>query len=277
MVYVWDGVQATAGVPYVWDGSQAHDATMRAIPVGYRSVGHMLAQDTFYWAHRGGSAVVPEMSLYAYTRAADQGFGGLEVSVNRTSDGVWFGLHDATLLRTSGVDIDPATVTWAEVQQYAIAPPSGYPQPSRPYMRLEEVLEAYGESHVLILDPKVQLSRGAELLDLALQYVPSYRLIAKYSGMTSNTSFASAAHARGITTWGYFYEDTIGNVPTKHEQWDILGMEWGASQATWDSILSYGKPVVAHICATRSAADTAIAKGASGIQTSGIFNVLTRG
>jgi PKD repeat protein len=271
---VWDGAQAVQSTVYVWDGAQAVPATMRAVPHGYQSVSAMLAEDTFYWAHRGGSAVVPEMSLYAYTRAADQGFGGLEVSLARTSDGVWFGLHDTTLLRTSGVDLDPTTMTWAEVQQYTIAAPPGYPQPSQPYMRIEELIEAYGDTHVLIVDPKYQLANSAALLDYLLTLMPASRLIAKYAG--NGQTLADIARPRGIVSWGYYYESSWSANKSFASAWDLIGMEWNASQATWDDVLLEGKPTVAHICATRSAADTGIAKGADGIQASGIFNVLTR-
>ena len=67
-----------------------------------RSIDAMLAaEDGFYWAHRGGSASFPEHSLHAYTQSVLRGFGSLEISLNRTADGVWFGLHDANLDRTS--------------------------------------------------------------------------------------------------------------------------------------------------------------------------------
>lgn len=62
----------------------------------------MLSQPMFYVAHRGGSREWPEMSLHAYTQAGFWGVGALEVSLARTSDGVWFGLHDADINRTSG-------------------------------------------------------------------------------------------------------------------------------------------------------------------------------
>ena len=42
-------------------------------------------------------------------------------------------------------------MTWAEVQEYQITCGPGGAQP---YMRLQDLLEAYGRSHVLILDPK---------------------------------------------------------------------------------------------------------------------------
>lgn len=274
-VFHWNGTSAEPSSMYVYDGSTAQVATFREVPRGYLSVTEMLAQDTFYWAHRGGSAVVPEMSLYAYARAADQGFGGLEVSLARTSDGVWFGLHDQTLDRTSNVTgMDPETMTWAEVQEYRIILPQAYPQPHRPYMRIEEMVEAYGHTHVFIVDPKHALDKSDELFDYLLSVMPSDRIIAKYWGPSS--TLADTVRPKNIQSWGYYYESTWDTDKANAGDWDMLGMQWDASQATWDDVISYGKPTVAHVCATRAAADTAIAKGADGIQTSGIFDVLTR-
>ena len=87
----------------------------------------MLAQSCFYCAHRGGSRDFPEMSLYAYGQSALVGYPALEISLARTSDGVWFGLHDASLDRTSfntgggsGTTYVAASMTWAQVQSYYI-------------------------------------------------------------------------------------------------------------------------------------------------------------
>jgi hypothetical protein len=273
-VSVWDGTVANPAEVYVWDGSSGHKAaSVETVAWGSVSVEAMLSVDTFYWAHRGGSAVWPEMSLWSYTQSAVRGVHAFEVSLARTSDGVWFGLHDETINRTSvsaPLNSVASSMTWAQVQRYRI----DYRAPSQPYMRLEDICDAYGSSHVLVLDPKYQLFKGAEMLDLALERVPPTRLIGKYSGMTDNTSFVSACRARGVKTWGYFYNKDLASIPSKQGQWDFLGMEWDAPQATWDSILSYRKPVIAHIVPTRVAADVAVAKGAHGCQISNPMNVL---
>jgi glycerophosphoryl diester phosphodiesterase len=57
--------------------------------------GHSLLDTRpFYVAHRGGSADWPEQSMLAYRSAVACGVDALEVSLARSADGVWFGLHD---------------------------------------------------------------------------------------------------------------------------------------------------------------------------------------
>jgi Glycerophosphoryl diester phosphodiesterase family len=270
-IYIWDGGKAVAGDTFVTTDTVPMDSNTRAIPYGYPSVDEMLAAAPFHWAHRGGSGDFPEMSLYAYTRSADWGYGGLEVSVNRTSDNVWFGLHDQTLLRTSGVDIDPTTITWAQLQQYRIELPG---KPSVPYMPLIEMIVRYGRTHVFIVDPKYRLSEGGVLLDWMTARMPASRIIGKYSG--NGTTFANMCRPRGIKSWGYYYAASYDGFRQYFSAWDMLGMEWDAPQAVWNDMLSYNKPVIAHICASRAEADDGIAKGAAGIQTSGVMAVKDR-
>ena len=43
-----------------------------------------------------------EDSIHAYRQSVAHGYRALEISVARSADGVWFGLHDTTLDRTSG-------------------------------------------------------------------------------------------------------------------------------------------------------------------------------
>ena len=252
---------------------------VRSFPQGYASVSAMLAASPFYIAHRGGSANWPEMSLHAYTQAGFWGVGALEFSIARTSDGVWFGLHDETLDRTSGTSGFVASEhTWAEVQAYQItaAYTDDTGQPTRPYMRWEDLMDAYYSTHVIFIDPKHALSHITELLDMmdALPGTPTDHLVAKYFGLTN--AWPTAAKARGYTTWGYFYEADVGSLPTYQANWDILGMDYQANGAAWAAALSYGKPVIGFLIADSTAATTAITNGADGLMVSGVTQVIPR-
>ncbi|MFP3435407.1 hypothetical protein SB781_37230, partial [Paraburkholderia sp. SIMBA_061] len=80
------------------------------------------------------------------------------ISLARTSDGVWFGLHDETLDRTSGTSgFVAADHTWAEVQTHLIssAETNDPTQAPQPYLRFDELVEAYGSTHTIFVDPKV--------------------------------------------------------------------------------------------------------------------------
>jgi Glycerophosphoryl diester phosphodiesterase family len=274
----WDG--ATMGPdlePAFWDG-----ATMRAlvppflvIPEGYADVTDMLSRPMVYMAHRGGSADYPQMSLRAYTQAAVEGFGCLELPGGRTLDGVIFGSGDnGTLNEEAGIpgnDLVIADMTWAEVQAYTIAPPSQHPERQRqPFMRIEELVEAYGPTHIIMFDPKtINSSYYPQILDYMDANGGPDRWLGKWVG--SNQTWSDALHARGYTAWGAFYDsDDQAMVTAAQVQWDLLGFNYGASQTDWDFILSFGKPVYAHVCPTQVAVDTGVAKGAVGAQVSGI-------
>jgi glycerophosphoryl diester phosphodiesterase len=251
---------------------------VRPVPTGYGTVSAMLSQTPFYIAHRGGSDDWPEMSLYAYTQSAFWGMGALEVSLGRSSDGIWFGLHDGTLDRTSGTTgFTASDHTWAEIQQYQITvKPANGPANPQPYMRLEEILAVYYSSHVIMVDPKNATAFMSELLDKldAMPGTPTNKFIVKYYGVS--TSVSTPARARGYKAWGYFYQTDSANFAAYQGNWDLLGMDYLADQATWNSILSYGKPVIGHTIPNLAAANTIIGYGASGMMVSGIQETVTR-
>lgn len=252
---------------------------VRPFPTGYSTVTDMLATSPFYIAHRGGSANWPEMSLYAYTQAGFWGAQALEVSLARTSDGVWFGLHDDTLDRTSGTTGFVASAhTWAEVQAYQItaASTTNPTQPTRPYMRWEELMDAYYDSHIFFVDPKAATGFASEILDKmdAMPGTPTDKFVAKYYGVSS--IWVNAATARGYTTWGYFYQADSANFAAYQGRWDILGMDHNADSTTWSTILSYGKPVIGHTVSNSTAANNALGYGAAGLMVSGVEQVIPR-
>lgn len=281
---VYDGAAQPALLYYADAlGQPRTPSNVTTMPPGYPSVAAMLAEPLFFVAHRGGSYDFPELSLHAYTQSVARNYGALEISLARTMDGVFFGLHDSSLDRTSlgtiGNTLNPETMTWAQVQAYSILPPSTAPsQPARPYMRWEEIVLAYGSTHILFIDPKVVDSQYHEALLDMMDALPNAtdRMVAKFfgvSGGVGNTGWAGKAHDRGYTTWGYFYETDLADLPAYQGRWDLLGMAYGANQTTWNTILSYGKPVIGHIAPTLAAAQIAVDKGADGIVISGVTNV----
>jgi hypothetical protein len=252
---------------------------VRPMPTGYATVAAMLASTPFYIAHRGGSASWPEMSLYAYTQSVFWGLGALEISLGRSSDGVWFGLHDDTLDRTSGTTGFTASAhTWAEIQAFQItaAETTNPAQPTRPYMRWEELMDVYYDSHVIMVDPKFAVGFRSEMLDMmdAMPGTPTDKFLVKYYGVSS--ALATDARARGYKTWGYFYQADAANFAAYQGYWDILGLEFSADQATWNTMLAYGKPVIAHTIQDGTAAGLALGHGASGMMVANITEVVPR-
>ena len=265
-----------------YTSAHGYRSPQEIIPIrrGFSSVAEMLATPGFTWAHRGGSTSWPEMSLHAYTQAVTRGYGVLEVSLGRTSDGVWFGLHDQSTDRTSGGTYGNASSqTWAQIQAQQNTHGPGGPQP---YMRWEEIVAAYGKTHVIVADPKYALgSYRTEFLNMVNTDLGPTKAIIKYSGGGSGAAnLSTQAQLLGFQTWGFFYAADAsaglggtGALQTWGPSWTLIGMEYGASQAIWDEALALGRPVIGHITPTQAAYDTAIAKGASGVQVSGVAAV----
>ena len=257
------------GSARVWVHEAPEDvpAQMRAMPSGYPSIDAMVAQKGFLVAHRGGSASWHEMSMRAYTNSVAHGAGALEVSVGRTSDGVWVLAHDQNLQR-----VDPAApatpiaqMTWAEVQRYRTA--------GEKILRIEEYLEAYGRSHVTVLDPKYSAQQWADLA-ARLPADAKSRVIWKSAG--DATWLAAQWKAAGWRCWGYAYAQhaSDGSLAKWAPSWDYLGFPWDAPTLAWKVATSFGKPVWAHICPTKAAYDQGLQNGAVGCMVSGVADVL---
>jgi hypothetical protein len=284
---MWNGTALVNGKWYVANGAGGVVPLFFAgmIHPGSPSITAMLAKPVFYCAHRGGSANYPEMSLQGYTQAALRGYDALEVSLARTSDGVWFGLHDASLDRTSlgtgggtGTTYVASAMTWAQVQAApANRPATGAPVDSntRPYARLESILDAYMNTHVIFIDPKAAGGVGAnrtELINiLKARSGWQERIVAKSVPGSGTSSWLTEARAAGFKTNAMFYSGE--NFATYHTQADILGMQYDAIQSVWDSIVAIGKPVMAHVCANLTQVTTGTGKGAKGAMVSGIVQV----
>lgn len=242
-------------------------ARMRAMPMGYASIDAMMSTPGFLVAHRGGSASWPEASMRAYTNAVAHGAGALEVSTHRTKDGIWVLAHDEKLQRVdpSAPNTPLSQMTWEEVKRYTTK--------GEPIMRVEDYLDAYGSSHVTVLDPKFSAARWSELA-LLLPSDARSRVIWKMSA--DATWLSDQWRAAGWKCWGYMYEQhvTDGQGRTWAQHWDYIGIPYEASDTSWGIAKTFGKQVWGHICPTKEAYTQAIQKGAVGCMVSGIQQVL---
>jgi len=257
-------------------GIMTQISAMRAMLPRYPTVSGMLALPEFYMAHRGGSRDFPEMTAFAYGQSSLLSYGCLELSLARTSDGVWFGLHDADINRTSGTSGLPAasTMTWATVQGYQVLGSMAADNPTqadRPYARLQDILDAYSH-HLFIVDIKYANTYREELLDILDSYGGNERFIGKAYGVGTN-SFATSCANRGYQRWGYFYASDIASLTSGYvNQWTLIGMDYNASQGDWDTLAGYrtnGQRMTGHICPNMAAVATARSKGATGFMISG--------
>ncbi|MEY9952396.1 glycerophosphodiester phosphodiesterase [Leifsonia sp. EB34] len=233
-------------------------------------------------AHHGGSRDWPEMSMLGYRNSVLLGARALEVSLARTSDGVWFGLHDATLDRTSGTtDFVASEHTWAEVSRHRISAsettdPS---QPAQPYARFEDIVAAFAATHVLYVDPKVVSATHFPELFAIMSRAPSPTRAFVAKGYCTASDWPAQAAARGYPSWGYYYASEVEAdaklLPSTQARWTTLGLDYNGSPAVWERMRRLGKPVLAHVVPDARGADTARHRGASGMVVSGMREVLS--
>lgn len=252
--------------------ARANPAHARMYLPGFKTVTAALAKQGATMGHRGASLTpgLAEMSERSYDYSVMRGYGILEFSTNRTSDGVWVGVHDASINRTSETTGLPNVQAMTRAQIAAQSNSLNNGGITQPYYDLIPFLDKYTRTHVVMVDPKASVSQVSEFLNLCDAHGGPTKIIVKFTGNSSGgAALSDAAIARGYQTWGYFYETDIGNgFETYASRWTILGMNWDASQSAWDAVKSYGKLVVGHVCASPAAYAAAITKGANIVQCS---------
>lgn len=268
-------VNGNTGFLYIKnDGTISAVTDIKKVHTGFRTVSEMLSNPGFTWAHRGGSANFPEMTLYSYTQSMLIGHGAMEISLARSSDGVWFGHHDETLNRVTGSteNLKPGDLTWSQLQQYTVK--NG--QQDKPFMSINEFIESYPSPGVVVLDIKYGIRNAShidEFFEICHRF-PENTVIVKY--FYDSVNFAQRASAEGFDTWGYAYPANLSDDPQimdRLSNWSILGMSTSATQQEWDAVLSLGKPVVGHIAQNLSDYNSGISKGAIGIQCANVVDI----
>jgi hypothetical protein len=272
-ITLWDGTQELEGAYSLWDGTSERTRHVGVVPYGARTVYELARTPQFVVSHRLGSQDWAEYSKRALVESVTRGVHALEISVARTLDGVWFGLHDQTLLRTSGVDINPTTLTWAQVQEYQCIPlvggdPAFGPQP---YVRMEELMEPYAGSHTFFLDLKYQAgpaNRG-EILAILEDLFPTPQdcVIMKYAS-GSGIGLADWATENGYMSWGHFWTADYLADPAKAitdaAHWTWIGVGADATAQMWLDMKSTGKPIMGAVVDSVADRDIVFGEGVIG-------------
>lgn len=238
---------------------------------GFFTVAESLQVPGCTMGHRGASAApgMPEMSERGFDFTVLTGHPMLEFSCGRSSDGVWFGLHDQNLNRTSettGLG-NVSTMTWAQIQAYFNSLNSG--GSPTPYYKLSDFLLKYADTHVLHVDPKYGLSMMSDFLDQLDLYggptpeIARTRIVVKFvGGGTGSQNVANMSRARGYKCAVYLYDTdvTSGSFDANQGYWDYVGINYGSTQEIFETVKSYNKPVVVHIMQHQAAYDIAKTK-----------------
>lgn len=219
-----------------------------------------------YVAHRNAELDWPEETLYGYQQAAQWSrTQALEISVQRSSDGVWVASHDQTTGRVfSGTSLDIPSNTWATLSTKTTI------IGSKPIARLVDILSAY-PTRILWVDNK-NTTNITEFLNLLDANGGPSRIIVK--GYAGSTAYSDAARTRGYKTWGFFYDTDTPNISTWAPHWDLLGEDYSSTSASWSAIMAQGKPVLAHTVDTAAHRDLATSYGATGFMASSDIQVV---
>ena len=187
--------------------------------------------------------------------------------MRRCSTGEFVLIHDWVTTRTvPGTDYQIWNTPWSVL--------SGLQQASGGFMRLTDVVDQVGDDVVLAIDHKVTSGKptGSQgdmdseqgLFDY-LDTIPNAKdrvLIKQFV----NGGVAGRAKAKGYKSMCMMYPNEVADADLS--SWDVLGMEWNASDDVWATLKATGKPLIAHIITTQQQADQALSKGATGLMAS---------
>jgi glycerophosphoryl diester phosphodiesterase len=99
------------------------------------------------FGHRGASALEPENTMKAFTRAFKDGADGIEFDVRQTADGKIVVIHDATINRTSNGTGLVKNYSYDVLLQFDFGKKERIPL-------LNEVLQKFGKNYVLNIEIK---------------------------------------------------------------------------------------------------------------------------
>lgn len=257
----------------MWERAQGGDrwvagtrTVSKPAPTG-AVVDRFLASKPFYVAHRLGGTEYPEFTQKGLTESLKAGFKALELSVRRCSTGEFVLIHDWVTTRTvPGTDYQIWNTPWSVL--------SGLQQASGGFLRLTDVVNQVGDDIVLAIDHKVTSGKqvgsqgdmdSENVLFDYLDTIPHAKdrvLIKQFV----NGGVASRAKAKGYKSMCMMYPNEVAGADLS--SFDVLGMEWNASDDVWATLKATGKPLIAHIITTQQQANQALSKGATGLMAS---------
>ena len=120
------------------------------------------------YAHRGlHSKGIPENSMAAFRAALDHGY-GIELDIHLMKDGNLAVIHDGSLKRTAGVDVQITNLTAEDLEQYRLE------DTEEKIPLFSQVLELYAGQKPLIIELKADGNNQKELVDAAVKAMEGY-------------------------------------------------------------------------------------------------------
>ena len=134
-------------------------------------VGEKNLEDLRYWvyAHRGlhDKPFVPENSMPAFQRALDRGY-GIELDVHLLKDGGLAVIHDSSLKRTAGADVNIEDLTLDQLQNYHLE------GTTETIPTFRQVLNLYNGQAPLIIELKAANGNAAKLAEAVCNALKTY-------------------------------------------------------------------------------------------------------
>ncbi len=226
-----------------------------------------MSTSPMYVAHRGGDADWTEGTADAYAHAAAWNPDlALEVPLQLTSDGVWVVSEDPTTERVFGTDDKISRTPWATLA--LLRSIDGH----HPMARLvNDILAVYPQNRIIFVDDKAGVAVRDFLALLDAHGGPSRFVVKTY---WQSVDLPVQARSLGYTTWGYYYAKDMPHFAATQSRFDLLGLNYNAPVADFDTMRATGKPVIAHIIGSARAAATALHNGATGLMVSAVQQVV---
>lgn len=122
------------------------------------------------YAHRGfhQKPKIPENSMEAFRRAVLNGF-GIELDIHLTKDNKLAVIHDSSLKRTCGVDLNIEELTLSQAQEHFLE------ESQEKIPDFEEVLKMVNGYVPLVVELKTSDGNAASLCNRALQVLDKYK------------------------------------------------------------------------------------------------------
>lgn len=277
--------QSPPGAP--WSILPDYDGSVPVpVPTSYTTAA-LLAQPTFYIAHRGSGGEFPEHNIVGY-RAAAQAMTAnglipaIEVSCVGTADKVVFCMHDQSLDDTTTGTGLSTTWTWPEIKGLVRSDEDNFLGPGWPHLELNtvhEVMREFADKTVIFLEAKDNQSLQP-IQRMLLNDFPGSQRYVVWKLPATNLSGLTWGKTNGYTTWAYL--SPTADDPTATAQMDAaesvadmwgVPVEWPDSRITMVNNRPIKKDMIAYQVHRRVDASRLTPLGVRGMMCSRILYV----
>ncbi len=179
-------------------------------------------------AHRGGSFLAPENTQAAFAQAVELGVHYLEFDVRRCATGELVVLHDATLLRTGGVDVAVADLSLADLQAVDVGSHFSDRFAGERVPLLVDVLESWRDQVRFNIEIKEDSPEGDGSALAVGEIIASMDLYADVILSAFNPFALARARSRCSAPLGLLYPPTGGRGAVGRARDVLLRRPWSA-------------------------------------------------